>query len=377
MDRAAKAVRRSGIRLMSLTGGHAELNMVLSELKDVRNAARALAAAQNSAAQYMIKWSCGEENRAIQDVVGQMVELNLLYTEVQAEFADHLKAYRQMFEFIHEGERHVDQAKAHLNVCDQRESKVKKELKKAAKKATNEELNHLEKKLSQAERARDLAQLELADRVRDNEAVKLIRFKDGLLKLSNAYVELGKKCAIIHEAQRDIALLLPDVHEKDIEDIKYTGSGATKQYVVKAKEKIRLHNRQARRHRGVIDDRNLTNLEDPPPPYSEGDFFSLSCHEPETDDADNLLLDVYGNDDDDETPVRGSLHQRGVAPAMTHQQQRGQLHQQQQESVDLPQHHSITSQQPGRVSLPHLHDMNRWDSDYEDDLSSMLGAAKM
>ena len=35
----------------------------------------------------MIKWASGEENRAIQDVVNQMVELNLLYTEVQAEFA--------------------------------------------------------------------------------------------------------------------------------------------------------------------------------------------------------------------------------------------------------------------------------------------------
>ena len=42
----------------------------------------------------------------------------------------------------------------------------------------------------------------VADRVRENEAVKLIRFKDGVLKLSNAYVELGKKCAIIHEAQK-------------------------------------------------------------------------------------------------------------------------------------------------------------------------------
>ena len=33
---------------MSLSGGHTELNMVLSELKDVRNATKALAAAQNS-----------------------------------------------------------------------------------------------------------------------------------------------------------------------------------------------------------------------------------------------------------------------------------------------------------------------------------------
>lgn len=50
-----------------------------------------------------------------------------------------------------------------------------------------------------------------------------MRFKDGLMNISDAYVELGRKCAIINEAQRDIAHQLPDVHEKDLEDIKYTG----------------------------------------------------------------------------------------------------------------------------------------------------------
>lgn len=35
-----------------------------------------------------------------------------------------------------------------------------------------------------------------------NEAIKVVRLKDGLLKLSEAYVELANKCAIIFEAQR-------------------------------------------------------------------------------------------------------------------------------------------------------------------------------
>ena len=59
--------------------------------------------------------------------------------------------------------------------------------------------------------------------MRENEAIKLVRFKEGLLKLSTAYAVLGRKCAIVFEAQRDISLMLPDVHEKDLEDIKYTG----------------------------------------------------------------------------------------------------------------------------------------------------------
>lgn len=35
-----------------------------------------------------------------------------------------------------------------------------------------------------------------------NDAIKVVRLKDGLLKLSEAYVELANKCAIIFEAQR-------------------------------------------------------------------------------------------------------------------------------------------------------------------------------
>ncbi len=61
------------------------------------------------------------------------------------------------------------------------------------------------------------------DKIRDNEAVKLIRFKEGLLHLSQAYIELGRKCSIIFEAQKDISVQLPNVLEKDLEDIKYTG----------------------------------------------------------------------------------------------------------------------------------------------------------
>ena len=33
-----------------------------------------------------MKWASSEENRAVQDVSSQMVELNMLWTEVQREF---------------------------------------------------------------------------------------------------------------------------------------------------------------------------------------------------------------------------------------------------------------------------------------------------
>lgn len=54
----------------------------------------------------------------------------------------------------------------------------------------------------------------VSEKVKENEAVKLIVMKDGLLKLTNAYLTLSHKCATIFEAQRDIVKCLPDVEDK-------------------------------------------------------------------------------------------------------------------------------------------------------------------
>ncbi|XP_074660736.1 uncharacterized protein LOC141913171 [Tubulanus polymorphus] len=440
MEKAAKTIRRSSVRLLSLTGGHGNLNMVISEEKDIRNTSKAFMAAQNSAAQYMMKWALQEDDRAIQDVVCQMGELNILWTEVQREFTEQLKMFKQMFELILEGEKHIDQARNHLALCEQKEGKIKKELKKAAKFATNDEIRSLETKLLQAERAKDIAKLEFEDRIRENEAIKLTRFREGLINVSQAYIEMGKKCAIIHEAQQDIAYQLPDVQEKDIEDIKYTGSGATKQYVLKAKEKIKQYNRRAR-----IRAYNTSANQEPPPPYTPGDFFqervkhtvqldpemsgiqsplttqqqqqqqqqarlqpdpdsnmllqSLIEH-PEVDGSNmqllinpQLQLNLQPVNDRSRIPDAKPppLLQRHRPPPKIPKQP--QQHQQQQRTPassstgrlpgHAPPHPAAikqSSQQPPApavVTPPSSFDRVEWDSDYEDDIADMLGAAKM
>ncbi|KAL8615635.1 hypothetical protein ACOMHN_026625 [Nucella lapillus] len=241
MDKAARAVRRSSVKLMSLGAGHGDLNVLISEVKDMRTTAKAFMNAQSAASQDLLKWAANEENRALQDIANQLAELNLVWTEVQREFCEHIKEYRHMYEMILEGEKHLAQSKHNFAACELREMRIRKELKKAFKKASESELQMLENRLAQAERAKDLAQVEVADKARENEAVKLIRMKGGLLKVSETYMEFAKKCSVIFEAQKQIALFLPDVHTQDLEDIKYTGSGATKHYVQVAKEKVRQY----------------------------------------------------------------------------------------------------------------------------------------
>ncbi|XP_064477606.1 uncharacterized protein LOC135391308 [Ornithodoros turicata] len=294
MERASRVIRRSGARLKALNGGHADLNLVISELRDVRTAMKSFLTAQNSVSQDLVIWAQADENRVIQDVMCQLAELNTFWTDIQKDFLEQLKAFKHQFDLILEGEKHVDQARNQLAICEQKELKIKKELKKASKKATVEEINNLEMRLAQAERAKDLAQYETIEKVQENEAVKLIRLKGGLLKLSEAYLELANKCAIIFESQRDIAMYIPDVHDRSLHEIKYTGSGATKQAVQRAKDRVQQYH--AYQYRLIP---HCPSVEEPPPPYTPG-YYDPTTGRP------------YHNNQDDEW---GSVRQRVALPS--------------------------------------------------------------
>lgn len=262
MDKASKVLRRSSVRLKSIGTGHGELNLVISELKDMRTTAKAFLNAQHTASMELLQWAQAGENRAIQDTFVFLSELSTLWTETQKDFAEHLKEFKTQFDLILEGEKHVDQARTAVELCDQREGKLKKEMKKA-KKCTAEEMQDLEKRVYEAARAKEVAQLEVADRFRENEAVKLIRVKASLLKLSESYLELANKCKAIFEAYSDVAEQLPDVQGEDLQDIRYTGYEVSKQAITRAKESVHQYRRRSR---------NLLPCapqpEDPPPPYS-------------------------------------------------------------------------------------------------------------
>ena len=42
----------------------------------------------------------------------------------------------------------------------------------------------------------------MSEIIRENEAVKMIRLKEGFVRMAEAYIELGKKCSTIFQAQK-------------------------------------------------------------------------------------------------------------------------------------------------------------------------------
>merc|ERR1719187_2333901 len=107
--------------------------------------------------QDLVKWSLKDENRAIQDALTQVGELFSVWTEVQRDFASHVKDFQHQFDMILEGAKQLDLAKAELQAAEIKEGKLKKEMKKAAKKATAEELREMSLKLAEAEREKDIS----------------------------------------------------------------------------------------------------------------------------------------------------------------------------------------------------------------------------
>lgn len=86
---------------------------VISELKEMRSAARWFQTSQLSASNDLLKWAVRGENRAIQETAAQLVELNMIWTEVQKGFcgefltkqAPALPLYKTSFCFCRSAER--------------------------------------------------------------------------------------------------------------------------------------------------------------------------------------------------------------------------------------------------------------------------------
>lgn len=77
---------RSSIRLKSFSCGHSELNLIVSDMKELRSVAKQFTNAQETVWKDLHKWASRERNQAIKESFNHLSELNRLWTEVQTEF---------------------------------------------------------------------------------------------------------------------------------------------------------------------------------------------------------------------------------------------------------------------------------------------------
>ena len=111
------------------------------------------------------------------------------------------------FLYFYLGEQGVANAKADLETAEGRELKLVKELKKLNKKISNtainppseqhHQLSEIKDKLEQATREKEVAKKDADDMVREQEAVKMIRYKVGFNKMVIGYLDLAEKVSNI------------------------------------------------------------------------------------------------------------------------------------------------------------------------------------
>jgi len=77
---------RSGVRLRSLGSGHTHLKLVISDQSSTRQRYKDLLTTQTSASHRLDRWSQAEDSPAIQDILHQTHELNVMWIDAQREF---------------------------------------------------------------------------------------------------------------------------------------------------------------------------------------------------------------------------------------------------------------------------------------------------
>ncbi|RXG70977.1 hypothetical protein Avbf_00435 [Armadillidium vulgare] len=174
-------------------------------------------------------------------------------------FVDNLKHLRCNFDLLLEGEHHVDQAKQIYASREETERNLRRELQKAYNKATCEEIHLLRERLNRSEKAKELAHLDVVDRVKENEAVRMIRVKDGIMRFGSSYTQMAHKASIIFSAQQKIGSEIPDVHDRAIQAAKFKGSSGSS-HVEEAKKQLRCYS--------FSPTNREPSIHDPPPPYS-------------------------------------------------------------------------------------------------------------
>lgn len=268
MEKANQVLRRSSVKLKCLNSGHSDLNMIISDIKEMKSSFKSFHLAQVTTWEDMSKWANKERTVALQEILHVLLDLCFLWSEVQLDFIAGIKKFKHQFNLILESETLLDKSKAHLASCEQRENKVKKELKKATAKANIEEAKQLSERHVETHGLVQAAQSEVKSKALENEAVKLMLVKEGLLNISSCYVALADKASIIFQAHREVSTSLPDVHDKDIEDIRYPGAEAARNIVMKTKETVH-------RYKKTMEAESA-----PPPPYSNSPAFHNSSRLP-------------------------------------------------------------------------------------------------
>eukprot|EP00096_Caligus_rogercresseyi_P012317 TRINITY_DN5119_c0_g1_i1.p1 TRINITY_DN5119_c0_g1~~TRINITY_DN5119_c0_g1_i1.p1 ORF type:complete len:355 (+),score=110.15 TRINITY_DN5119_c0_g1_i1:96-1067(+) len=239
----SRTLKRSGVKFYAKCSNHKHLHRVLSQIKDVVGDSKTLSSSYALTMKDMEKWASKEEYGAYGDVFTGIAEIASYQIEVQREQMEIWSEFRKVFESLLDSQRNVEDKREKIEELEGKETKLKKELKKrsGSKNFSSGDLNALTAKLQAQEEETKTAQSSVSTLARENESIKLLQTKNGLLKLFDGLLEANEKSAIILKAQKRLSEALPEVPDTamNLNELPYEGSVHTTRIVLNAKEQIK------------------------------------------------------------------------------------------------------------------------------------------
>jgi len=270
MRRASQSLRRGGVRLRSIGSDQADLQMVISQVKEVRETAKAFAKSQTSAIQDLVAWSAKTEQKILRDTMAQVCELFTLWNEVQVDLIFHIKDMQHQFEKILDGEKQVEKVRASYNAAEAKVSKLKKEARKSVPEVSTNQFKSTLEKLEEAKNDEKIALKEVEDIAARHEVTKLNLCRNALIKISDGYRQYGQLCEMIFNVQGKVCSRIPEASINNCRNFQEFDNEPGEYLVKNCKEKVKNMKVQ-----DISQKRNAKEInapisypKDPPPPYN-------------------------------------------------------------------------------------------------------------
>uniref|UniRef100_A0A915IDI6 Uncharacterized protein n=1 Tax=Romanomermis culicivorax TaxID=13658 RepID=A0A915IDI6_ROMCU len=225
------------------------IGQIIQEFRKIKNSSKQLTDCQRRASENLLKWSLGENNRAIKDMTFQfdnyMIlaalpeymedgsyvedfelmfnELICLWGDVQTECSHKIYETIKQMDIVADTYKALHDAEQKVEKFSEAERKLKQDLKAARRWRKGGDIRIIEEKVTAASKARQAAEKNFADILIEQEAIKMLQYKNILVKVAEIFLHSAANCASIFEAQHDIALNAPDPAMGDnLRDLRYS-----------------------------------------------------------------------------------------------------------------------------------------------------------